>query len=91
MTGFFDAGEFRASIGGCRITSTSAAPIPVIVRSSSRSKPEVLRTIAEMGSALVDAIWYVPILPRNSPGTEKRRKSDPRWYMAAARHLEVTP
>ena len=89
MAGFFDAGEFRASIGGCRITSTSAAPISVIVRNSSGFDRLLLRTIAEMGSALVDAIRYVPILPCNSPDTEKRRKSEPRWYMAAARHVEV--
>ena len=82
------SGESGTSFGPCRITSTSAEPISAIVRSTSGFDRLLLRTIAEMGSALVDAIRYVPILPRNSPDTEKRRKSEPRWYMAAARHVE---
>ena len=80
---FFDAGEFRASIGGCRITSTSAAPIPVIVRSSSRSKPELLRTITEMGAALVDVIRHPPMLARNSPASKNPVKKLLRAYIAS--------
>ena len=64
------SGEFGTNIGACRIASTSAEPISAIVRSSSRSKPEVLRTIAEMGAVLVDAIRHAPMVPCNSPDME---------------------
>ena len=64
------SGELWGSIGTYRIASTSAEPISAIVRSSSRSKPEVLRTIAEMGAVLVDAIRHAPMVPRNSPDME---------------------
>ena len=73
---FSVSGELRGSIGTFRIASTSAEPISAIVRSSSRSKPEVLRTIAEMGSALVDVIRHGPKLVPDSPDTERRQKSD---------------
>ena len=63
----------------------STAPISAIVRSTSGFDRLLLRTITEMGAALVDVIRHPPMLAQNSPASKKQRKSEVRQSMAVTR------